>query len=87
MDKEILGSLEYATKHKITVKTVYNRIAKGLLFSQKLNNKIYVSESPFDLSDLEVLSSKKKIENRFDLAVSKHEWEVKKNELQLVLQK
>lgn len=87
MDKEILGSLEYATKHKITVKTVYNRIAKGLLFSQKLNNKIYVCESPFDVSELEILNSKKKIENRFDLAVSKHQWEIKKNELQLVIQK
>lgn len=87
MDKQILSSLQYATKHKITVKTVYNRIAKGLLYSQKLNNKIYVCESPFDVSDLEVLNSKKKIENRFDLAVSKHQWEVKKNELQLILQK
>ena len=87
MDKEMLSSLEYATKHKITVKTVYNRISKGLLFSQKLNNKIYVCESPFEVSELEVLNSKKKIENRFDLAVSKHEWEIKKNELQLILQK
>lgn len=87
MDKEILGSLEYATKNKITVKTVYNRIAKGVLFSQKLNNKIYVSETPFQLSDLEVLNSKKKIQNRFDLAVSKHEWEIKKNQLQLIIQK
>lgn len=87
MDKQILGSLEYATKHKITVKTVYNRIAKGLLYSQKLNNKIYVCESPFELSELEVLNSKKKIENRFDLAVSKHQWEIKKNELQLIIQK
>lgn len=87
MDKEILGSVQYATKHKITIKTVYNRIAKGLLYSQKLNNKIYVSESPFQLSDLEVVNNKKKIENRFDLAVSKHEWEVKKNELQLIIQK
>lgn len=87
MDKEILGSLQYATKHKITVKTVYNRIAKGLLYSQKLNNKIYVCESPFDVAELEILNSKKKIQNRFDLAVSKHEWEVKKNELQLILQK
>lgn len=87
MDKQILSSLQYATKHKVTIKTVYNRIAKGLLYSQKLNNKIYVCESPFELSDLEILNSKKKIENRFDLAVSKHEWEIKKNELQLVIQK
>lgn len=87
MDKQILSSLQYATKHKVTLKTVYNRIAKGLLYSQKLNNKIYVCESPFELSDLEILNSKKKIENRFDLAVSKHEWEIKKNELQLVIQK
>lgn len=87
MDKEIFTSLEYATKHKITIKTVYNRIAKGLLYSQKINNKIYVSESPFEVSDLEVLNSKKKIENRFDLALSRHEWEVKKNELQLIIQK
>lgn len=87
MDKQILSSLQYATKQKVTIKTVYNRIAKGLLYSQKLNNKIYVCESPFELSDLEILNSKKKIENRFDLAVSKHEWEIKKNELQLVIQK
>lgn len=84
---KIQTSNQYAESNNISKKTVYNWIAKGKLFSHKFNNKIYVSEQPFEIEQLSVFQNKKKIQNRFDLAVSKYEWQVKKDELNLILQK
>lgn len=85
--KEIQTSLEYAKAKKVSRKTIYDWIAKGKLFSHKFNNRIYVCEQPFEIEELSVFQNKKKIENRFDLAVSKYQWQVKKDELNLILQK
>lgn len=85
--KEIQTSLEYAKAKKVSRKTIYDWIAKGKLYSHKFNNRIYVCEEPFELEQLNVFESKKKIESRFDLAVSKYEWQVKKDELNLILQR
>lgn len=84
---KIQTSNQYAESNNISKKTVYNWIAKGKLFSHKFNNKIYVSEQPFEIEQLNVFESKKKIESRFDLAVSKYQWQVKKDELNLILQR